>query len=194
MTQNRRVSSDPAASYLRAWLANPLRFGAVAPSGPALAALITSEIRPDRGPILELGPGKGVFTHALLRRGVAEADLVLVEQRADFVRVLRQQFPAAYVEAMDAARLDRLAHLFEGRPAGAAISGLPLLSMPVDTIKAILEGVFALLGPGGALYQFTYAPRCPVSHELLGRLGLTAERIGGALLNLPPASVYRISR
>ncbi len=185
---------DCTPSYLRAWLANPLKFGAVAPSGPALAALITSEIASHHGPILELGPGKGVFTHALLQRGVAESDLVLVEQRPDFVRLLRQRFPSAHVESMDADEMHQLEQLFENRPAGAAISGLPLLSMPVNKVLAILGGAFAHLRPDGAFYQFTYAPRCPVSNSLLGRLGLRAERIGGALLNLPPASVYRISR
>ena len=188
------MRSDCTPSYLRAWLANPLKFGAVAPSGPALAALITSEITARHGPVLELGPGKGVFTRALLDRGVAESDLVLVEQRGDFAHLLRQQFPEAHVESMDADELHRLAHVFDKERAGAAVSGLPLLSMPVDKVTAILNGTFDLLRPEGAFYQFTYAPRCPVSHTLLGRFGLIAERIGGALLNIPPAAVYRISR
>jgi phospholipid N-methyltransferase len=48
--------------------------------------------------------------------------------------------------------------------------------------------------PGGAFYQFTYGPRCPVQKTILESLGLTAKRIGGTVRNIPPAGVYRISR
>lgn len=191
---NRAVRLGATPSYFRAWLANPLKFGAVAPSGPALAALITSEISPDDAPILELGPGKGVFTRALLDRGVPESGLVLVEQRADFAELLQQEFPEARVAAMDADRLEALAAVFQDRKAGAVISGLPLLSMPLHKVNAILAGAFTHVRPDGAFYQFTYAPRSPVSRTTLRRLGLQAERIGGALLNIPPAAVYRITR
>lgn len=94
---------------------------------------------------------------------------------------------------MDATRL-RDVHLFGGYPAGAVISGLPLLSMPPRTVYAILTGAFAQLRPGGAFYQFTYGPRCPVSRRLLDWLGLQATYIGGTFANVPPAAVYRIQR
>ena len=194
MVENPVVRSNYAPSYLRAWLANPLKFGAVAPSGAALAALITSEISADTGPILELGPGKGVFTRALLDRGVPESNLILVEQRPDFTDLLRKRFTRARVVTMDADRLVQLKHRFQDEFAGAIVSGLPLLSMPWDKVEAILYGAFELLRPGGAFYQFTYAPRSPVSSDHLTRLGLRTERIGGALLNIPPAAVYRIYR
>ncbi|ARM10754.1 UNVERIFIED_ORG: phospholipid N-methyltransferase [Rhizobium esperanzae] len=61
-------------------------------------------------------------------------------------------------------------------------------------IASILAGVFTYMRPGGAVYQFTYGPRCPVPRPILDRLGLKAVRIGGTVRNLPPASVYRISR
>jgi len=181
-------------SYFRAWLANPLKFGAVAPSGPALASLITSEIAPEDGPVIELGPGKGVFTQALLNRGVPESSLILVERRGDFAHMLNGRFPHAHVVSMDADEIHQLTRLFADRPAGAVVSGLPLLSMPIDKVQRILAGAFAQLRPDGAFYQFTYMPRCPVSRSALRGIGLRAERIGGALLNIPPAAVYRIDR
>jgi len=60
--------------FFRAWIRDPLRVGAVAPSGRGLAGLITSEITLASAPILELGPGTGVFTRALLARGSAGAE------------------------------------------------------------------------------------------------------------------------
>jgi phospholipid N-methyltransferase len=125
---------------------------------------------------------------------VPESGLILIEQRADFAELLRKRFPAAQVQSMDAEEIGSLSPHFETGSAGAVVSGLPLLSMPSEKVSAILSAAFTLLRPDGAFYQFTYALRCPVSRSLLERLGLKAERIGGALLNLPPASVYRISR
>jgi len=179
--------------FLKAWTSAPGVVGAIAPSGQALAELITREISAASGPVVELGPGTGVFTRALLQRGVAEGDLTLVEYGADFAHMLQARFPAARVLQADAAQLGRLG-LFEQAPAGAVVSGLPLLNMSPRKVIAVLNGAFGVLRPGGAFYQFTYGPRCPVARPYLDRLGLKATRIGRAFLNVPPASVYRITR
>ncbi|WP_292339569.1 rRNA adenine N-6-methyltransferase family protein [Mesorhizobium sp.] len=179
--------------FLRAWISDPLRVAAVSPSSSALADLITSEITSASSPVIELGPGTGVFTRALLKRGVPEDRLVLVESDPDFSRLLVGRFPSAQVLSIDAARFGR-AGIAGLASAGAAISGLPLLSMPPKKVMAILEGTFDRLRPHGALYQFTYGLRCPIARPVLDRLGLKAVRIGGTVANLPPASVYRITR
>jgi phospholipid N-methyltransferase len=179
--------------FCKAWIANPLRVAAVAPSSPSLARLITADIRPGDGPVLELGPGTGVFTSALLSRGLREHDLTLVEAGETFARELGRKFPRARVLCMDAAHLAQGGPL-AGSPFGTAISGLPLLSMPRRKIQEILAGVFAVLKPAGALYQFTYTPWCPVPRPVLDQMGLRARLVGHAVRNLPPASVYRIVR
>jgi phosphatidylethanolamine/phosphatidyl-N-methylethanolamine N-methyltransferase len=179
--------------FIRAWSENPQSVGAIAPSSTALAELITGEIARDRGPVLELGAGTGVFTEALLARGLRQADLTLIEYGSDFVRMLQYRFPHARVLWMDAAQLG--AHdLFKEEPAGAVVSGLPLLNMSTRKLVGILSGSFRHLRPGGAFYQFTYGVTCPVPRPLLDRLGLRATRIGRVLLNVPPATVYRITR
>jgi phospholipid N-methyltransferase len=179
--------------FLRAFLRAPSRVGAIAPSGAALARLITSRIRRDSGPVIELGPGTGVFTRALVASGIPEGDLVLVEQGGEFAEALRSRFPAAQVLAVDAAKLRGL-ELLDGRKAGSAISGLPLRAMSPREIMAILKATFDHLRPDAGFYQFTYALRCPVPRPILDRLGLEAVRVGTALANIPPASVYLIRR
>jgi len=178
-------------AFLREWLNDPLRVASVAPSGRALAAMITREITAADAPVIELGPGTGVFTDALLARGVPEDGLVLVEMSANFARLLRFRMPRATVLEMDATRLGRI-DLPGG--AGAVVSGLPVLAMPPRAVLQILSGAFAHLRDDGAFYQFTYGPRCPVRRPILDRLGLEAQRVGAAIVNLPPASVYKITR
>ncbi|MBP6617878.1 MAG: methyltransferase domain-containing protein [Burkholderiaceae bacterium] len=179
--------------FLRSWMANPLKVSAVAPSGQSLARLMTAEISPGSGPVLELGPGTGVFTKALLARGVAEDDLTLVEFGADFAHMLEARFPRTRVVRMDATQLAESA-LFDGAPVGAVVSGLPLLSMSARSIEQILAGAFGYMREGGAFYQFTYRPMCPVPRPVLDRLGLKATLVGRTVRNIPPAAVYRVTQ
>ena len=187
------MTRQDALVFLGAWVSDPLRVAAIAPSGRALAELITSEISAVTGPVLELGAGTGAFTRALLKRGVAEHDLTLVELGPEFARLLEQRFPCASVLSIDAARLRR-AGLLAAASVGAVVSGLPILSMSPRKTMAILRCAFDCLRPGGSFYQFTYGPVCPVPKGILARLELKAARIGVAVRNVPPAAVYRISR
>ncbi|MES5048213.1 phospholipid methyltransferase [Rhizobium nepotum] len=182
-----------ALLFFRAWLSAPLRVASITPSGRALSFLMTAEISAKTGTVIELGPGTGVFTEALLQQGVAEENLVLIEYGADFASQLSLRFPTARTIQMDAAKLSRLSFQASA-PVGAVVSGLPLLSMPIRKVHAILEGAFSHLRHNGAFYQFTYGPRCPIARPLLDRLGLKAKYIGYTLANIPPAAVYRISR
>ncbi len=179
-------------SFVAEWAASPKRVASVAPSSRALGELITSEIEPQNAPVIELGPGTGVFTRCLVERGIPEHELTLIELGPEFARRLGRRFPAARVVQGDARRIGRL-DLFplNGR-AGAVVSGLPLLPMPPRHIMEILSGCFRQLRPDGAFYQFTYGPGCPIPRAVLERLGLRATRIGRTWMNVPPAGVYRI--
>lgn len=186
------MSSD-VLRFFRAWLADPLSIGAIVPSSRSLAAAMISEITPDTAPVMELGPGTGVFTRALLECGIPEDRLILVERHPEMARMLRAKFPRAQVIESDAAHTDRLG-LDEIGPVGAVISGLPLLSMPARKVIAIVDRAFSHIRPTGSFYQFTYGYRCPIPRLILDRLDLRAVKIGGTLANLPPAAVYRINR
>ncbi len=181
------------ASFIREWIRNPRSVAAIAPSGRALASLITSEISSSTGPVIELGSGTGAFTRALLKRGVDEADLTLVEYGSDFVRLLQRRFPDARTLWMDASWLNR-GELFKDASVGAVVCGLGLLNMKDTKVADILRGAFRYLRPGGAFYLFTYGPRCSVPPAILAELDLEVSYLGTTIKNIPPASVYRLSR
>lgn len=186
---------DEWHSFYRAWRRSPRSIGAMAPSGRALARAITRPVEPDRGPVLELGSGTGVFSRALLARGVAEHALVLVERDPALACGLRQQFPRAQVLEGDAAA--RAPHAFwptlHSRP-GTIVCGLPLLNMGMRQQLRVMQGAFSVLQPGGALLLFTYGVRVPLRAAVLHRLGLKAVKIDTVMANVPPAHVWRITR
>jgi phosphatidylethanolamine/phosphatidyl-N-methylethanolamine N-methyltransferase len=182
-----------ALSFFRAWLTNPRRVGAIVPSSAALADAITVDLTPASAPVIELGPGTGVFTRAIIARGIPESRLALIENGCEFVDKLQREFPRAWVHHMDATHLKHV-ELFGGERAGAVVSGIPLLLMPVRKVIALLDGAFDRLRFDGAFYQFTYGRGSPIPDSILHHLGLSATRVGGTFANLPPASVYRIHR
>lgn len=179
--------------FLREWVRSPLRVAAIAPSSRALARLITRDLSSRTGVVLELGPGTGAFTRAMLDRGVSEKDLALVEYSAEFAQLLKSRYPQARVFRCDAADLATGA-LFSPPEAGAIVCGLGLLSMSEAKVRDIMRGALRHLRPDGAFYLFTYGAKCPVPARILAVLGLSATRVGKIWLNLPPASVYRITR
>lgn len=179
--------------FVKALLSNPSAIGAVAPSGPALAAAITESIQPRAGKVLELGCGTGVFTREILRKGVAPSSLVLVEQDSDMSSSLRDQFPEAAVLQVPAQDLSRENHP-ELHGIGAAICGLPLRNMSGALHHKLLTAVFEAMHPGGFMHFFTYGVRCPISPRVLEACGLHARRVRFVPMNLPPASVYSLSR
>ncbi|MEP7184275.1 MAG: phospholipid methyltransferase [Rhodanobacter sp.] len=182
-------------AFLQAWLRDPRSIGAVTPSGTALARLMTADVSPTSGPVIELGPGTGSITRALMARGFPPHRLALIETDPRFADALARRYPKAILLRMDAAHLGDTISVFGDERACAVVSGLPLLSMRTSQVEAIVRGVFdRQLRHDGMFYQFTYAPRCPFPPSLLKRLNLQSRRVGSTLLNLPPAVVYCISR
>lgn len=179
-------------SFWRNFINDPLRVSAVMPSGRALAAMMTREISRRHAPVIELGPGTGVFTQSLIDGGIPEDQLILVEYGNAFITQLEKRFPKATILNLDARKLNTV--LTGKTKAGAVISGLPLLSMPRQAKLQIIRSAFSHLREDGVMYQFTYGVRAPIPATVLDRLGLDIERVGFAKANLPPASVFRVSR
>src|SRR5215475_7789931 len=118
---------DDEVQFIRSWIEKPLSTGAVMPSGKLLARTMARLVDTDTpGPIVELGPGTGPVTEALVARGVDPARLVLVEFNPVFCRLLRSRYPEATVVQGDAYRLKRLVGNY--RPPAAIVSGLPLMT------------------------------------------------------------------
>jgi phosphatidylethanolamine/phosphatidyl-N-methylethanolamine N-methyltransferase len=170
----------------------PLKVGAVAPSSRMLARMMVAGLTPgDR--VVELGPGTGTFTRAILDCGVAPEDLYLVERSDGFTNWLQERFPGTHVVCGDAVDMSSLLSDLQGQ-IDVVISGLPLLLFSGAQKAQLVAGAFSLLAPGGSLVQFTYGGRCPVSRSHMRELGLQARMTGVTPFNIPPAFVYRLER
>ncbi len=174
--------------FIRSWIEKPLSTGAVMPSGKVLARTMARYVDPNStGPVIELGPGTGPVTEALVEQGVDPARLVLVEFNPTFCRLLRTRYPQATVVQGDAYRLRRLLETYVREPAAAVVSGLPLVTKPLRTRLRLITDAMLLLARGAPFVQFTYAVVPPIPKTLQG---LSTEASELIWMNLPPARVW----
>lgn len=186
--EKKKLPLDDEMQFIRSWIEKPLSTGAVMPSSRALARAMARFVDPQsNGPVIELGPGTGPVTAALVKHGVDPKRLILVEFNPDFCRLLRTRYPAATVVQGDAYRLRRLLETLVREPAAAMVSGLPLLTKPLRTRLRLISDAMGLLAPGAPFVQFTYGMVPPIPKGLSGIKTEASELIW---MNLPPARVW----
>ena len=179
---------DDEVRFLRSWIEKPLHMGAVMPSGRVLARTMAQYVDINSsGPVVELGPGTGAITNALIEHGVDQKRLVLVEYNPGFCALLRDRYPHAKVVQGDAYKLRDSLWDVLNVPASAVVSGLPLVTKPMLTRLRLIRDAFLALAPGAPFVQFTYSVVPPIPKSLPGVSTEASERIW---MNLPPARVW----
>lgn len=186
---DKQVRRGDEARFLKSWFEKPLVIGAVSPSGRALARMMATYADPATpGSVIELGPGTGPVTEALLARGFSPDRLILLEFNEAFVPLLRERFPGVTVVQGDAYAVRTLVGPKLTRPACAIVSSLPLLTKPLGQRVRLLRDCFDLAIPEARFVQFTYTLNPPIPLEALS--GITADGSPRVWWNLPPARVY----
>jgi phosphatidylethanolamine/phosphatidyl-N-methylethanolamine N-methyltransferase len=186
--RKRGIRLDDEVRFIRSWIERPLSIGAVTPSGKMLARAMARYVDPHSdGPVVELGPGTGPVTAALVEAGVEPSRLVLVEFNPAFCRILRTRYPGATLVQGDAYSMRRLLETLLLQPAAAVVSGLPLVTKPMRQRLRLIRDAFDLMLPGAPFVQFTYSVASPLPRRLSGFTVEASERIW---MNIPPARVW----
>jgi phosphatidylethanolamine/phosphatidyl-N-methylethanolamine N-methyltransferase len=171
-------------SFVQRMARNPRAVGAISPASPALAEAMAAQVDFSMpGRVLELGPGTGAITRALIRRGLGSSRVLAIEADPTFARLLRGRFPDLEViegDATDAGRIEALG------PFNAIISSLPLLNFPVHERAALVLELLRLLPPGAPFVQYSYGVRPPLPRSADVRVTLVAK----VWRNLPPARIW----
>ncbi|MHB1667031.1 MAG: class I SAM-dependent methyltransferase [Thiomonas sp.] len=184
---NEQSLNKHAAGYwrfMREFVRNPRQIGAICPSSPFLARRMASLVPGGDGVVVELGPGGGAVTAALLNHGVSAQDLVLVERSAALSAHLAKRFPGVHLIQGDAMHLSRFKVL--SQPVRAVVSSLPLRSLPRPVVRQILDQVALISGPGTVFIQFSYALRG--SYQNMAH-GFERDQAHLVWRNLPPARI-----
>jgi phosphatidylethanolamine/phosphatidyl-N-methylethanolamine N-methyltransferase len=174
--------------FFKTWATSPLKMGAVSPTSRALADLMVKHAGPDpAGYTLEVGPGTGVVTDALIRFGIPEERIVAVEYDKGFCKLLAARFPRARIIHGDALDLGTALAPFGDLLFSAGMSGIPLLNLPKAKRARYLESVLDRVVPGGVVAQLSYG-LLPPQEAIPGRL--VVDKSKWVTLNLPPGRTW----
>jgi phospholipid N-methyltransferase len=184
-----RPQPDARLDFLRGFLRDPQQVGSVIPSSRFLERRVVAlaGVRAARL-VVELGPGTGGTTRAVLRELPRSATLVCVEIDPHFTELLRRNTdPRLVVHQGSAADLpDILAqHGLSG--VDAVISGIPFSTMDRELGRRIVAQIHDVLRPGGRFVAYQVRGR-------VGELGRAAFGVPETLRefrNIPPMRIYR---
>ncbi len=178
--------------FFKTWVGSPKTTGSIVPTGPHLARAMAANIRVNSGlPVLELGPGTGSITSAILKHGVKSENLYALEYSKSFLADLQKNFPEVNLIHGDAFDLDKSLAGIDVDKFDAVISALPLLNFPQEMRISLIEALLDRLEPGRPVVQFSYGPLSPV---LANRGSYVVEHQEWIMRNVPPARVWLYRR
>jgi phosphatidylethanolamine/phosphatidyl-N-methylethanolamine N-methyltransferase len=185
-------NAGDVARFFATWIRHPLKLGAVAPSSPAYCRTMVERASTGvEGPILELGPGLGVVTRALLDKGVSPERITSIEYETSFADLLKARFPRVNVVEGDGFDLDRTLGTNPRQRFAAILFAIPILNRTQAERQALFTRYFERLLPGGNLTQLSYLPTAPVK-PVPGVFGVSASPVVWS--NIPPARVWIYSQ
>ncbi|MBP7335352.1 phospholipid methyltransferase [Niveispirillum sp.] len=189
-----RTHKEASAAWLffKRWLANPLSMASITPSAPSLSRLMAEQITrcPDEV-VVEFGGGTGAVTRAILEAGVPADKLYSVERDPELAAYLRRHYSGIHVLEGDVADIKSMLPEDVRGKVGTVLVCLPMILIPEEDQRRIVDAIFDIMPPGRAFYSYTYSARSPVKRKALG---LKGRRVGFTIANIPPASVWRFVR
>ena len=179
---------DDELKFFKGWIDRPKAVGSIVPTSSVTARRMASIVDIHSGlPVLEVGPGTGVITNAILRHGVRPSDLYAVEYSHDFVTHLRRNYPGVNVIEGDGFDLDATLGDKRDMVFDSVVSGVPLLNFPVARRVAYLNGLLDRIPHGRPVVQLTYGPKSPVPP---GLGDYTVEHFHFIIRNIPPTQLW----
>lgn len=179
---------DDELKFFKGWIDRPKAVGSIVPTSSVTARRMASIVDVHSGlPVLEVGPGTGVITRAILARGVKPENLYAVEYSPEFVRHLRRHYRGLNVIEGDGFDLEATLGERRGMVFDSVVSGVPLLNFPVARRVAYISGLLDRIPHGRPVVQLTYGPKSPVPP---GLGDYTVEHFHFIIRNIPPTQLW----
>lgn len=177
-------------AFLREFLSRPFAVASVAPSSAYLEQrVVRAAALTDARVVVELGPGTGGTTRALLRAMPPRARLLVIESNPRFCARLRQRIADPRLVVQEGSAVDLPAYLehWQVLAPDVVVSGIPFSTLPIDAAQRVAASIEACLAPGGRFvaYQLrAHVAACAAPH-------LGAPQVDWEWRNLPPMRVFR---
>lgn len=175
--------------FLQEFLKHPLQIGSVIPSSRFLERRIVEAAGvASADVVVELGPGTGGTTRAILRALPRHGRLLSVEINRHFNALVHGIGDERVIAHLGSAcDLREIVAAYELPPPDAIISGIPFSTMSRSEGIRVLEAVASLLAPDGRFVAYQVSGRiASLCQDFLGPGQTTME-----LLNIPPMRVFQ---
>jgi phosphatidylethanolamine/phosphatidyl-N-methylethanolamine N-methyltransferase len=154
---------DEEIRFFKGWRSNMKAVGSIVPTSGITARRMASVVNPHSGlPVLELGPGTGVITKAILQKGVQPENLVSIEFSTDFFQHLVKTYPAVDFINGDAFDLDKTLGTRRDQQFDSVVSAVPLLNFPMHMRVSLIDDLLSRIPVGRPVIQISYGPLSPV--------------------------------
>lgn len=154
---------DEEIRFFKGWKSNMKAVGSIVPTSGITARRMASVVNPHSGlPVLELGPGTGVITKAILQKGVLPENLVSVEFSTDFFQHLVRTYPGVDFINGDAFDLDKTLGARRDQQFDSVVSAVPLLNFPMHMRVSLIDNLLTRVPIGRPVIQISYGPLSPV--------------------------------
>jgi phosphatidylethanolamine/phosphatidyl-N-methylethanolamine N-methyltransferase len=188
--------------FFKGWVKSPKNVGSIIPTSDVMAKRMASLVNVHSGlPVLELGPGTGVITRAILQRGIAPDKVTCIEFSPEFAKKLRHDFTGVNIIEGNAFDLDATLGAIDlgAKDSGniepnttghlifdCVVSALPLLSFPRTQRVKLIKDLLERIPDGRPVVQFSYGPLSPVPPIA----GVTVRHLEFIFRNVPPAQIW----
>jgi phosphatidylethanolamine/phosphatidyl-N-methylethanolamine N-methyltransferase len=186
--QRFRPQPDQRLTFLNEFFKRPGLVGSVIPSSRFLERRIVSIAQLTRAKnVVELGPGTGGTTRAVLRALPTSSRMLAIELSAQFAELLAElPDPRLSVEFGSAEKIREALERHEMARPDVILSGIPFSTMPAALGRRIIDRVWSSLAPGGRFVAYQFRDRVSV----LGKQIIGAPKVEVELLNVPPMRLY----
>ena len=191
MSISKQQDSQPNENiaFFNGFLKHPQQVGSVIPSSRFLKQRIIdmADVASAQS-IIELGPGTGGTTRAILNEMQANAQLLVIEINPYFVPILnRINDSRLIIHNGNASDLVATIAEYKLKPPDVIVSGIPFSIMPTEFGLAIINKISQALGKGGRFVAYQFRDRV----ETLGQMVFGPAQVEFELRNIPPVWIYR---
>ena len=179
--------------WFKNYIKHPLEIGAIFPTSKITSKLMASELEINKDLlVVELGPGTGRITQAILNKNVKAKDLILVEINDQFSNALKIKYPQVEIYSEDAVTFLTKFQKRYKRKIDIIISAIPLVSLDKNNNDLLCDLAMKNLSAKGKFIQITYFIKCSFSENIIKKLQKKKNLVGFSLINIPPAFVWKI--
>lgn len=179
-----------ALLFLGEFIKHPTQLGSIIPSSSFLKRrIIANADTKNASVIVELGPGNGGTTQAILDSMSPDAKLICIELNQGLYELVNEISDSRFIAHHgDACDIESILQSHNLAMPDIVISGIPFSCMDKTVGTELIEKIHSILNPGGRFVAYQVSARVSQLNTCFDQ---TLKKVEIEWLNMPPLRVWR---